>query len=80
MEIPLFWFNIFSLAAGFAIALLFVWSKPRSMLLLVALAITLFVLFGIFAIPGFFLGLGAKAFLTKDRKIMYNDKRKRKAG
>ncbi len=68
MEIPLFWFNLFSFLAGFAIALAFVWGKPRSLWLLLALAIALYVLFGIFAVPGFFLGLGARALLANKHK------------
>jgi len=64
MEIAGFWYTLLSLAAGFAVALAFVWGKPRSMLLLVLLAIVLFLLFGPFAIPGFFVGLGIKALLN----------------
>ncbi|GEM_PF-6101314 len=76
MEIPLFFYNLFSLASGFAIALFFVWSKPRSLLLLAALAVVLFVLFGIFALPGFFLGLGAKALLSDRKKNVLKTRRK----
>jgi len=76
MEIPLFWYNVFSFLAGFAIALAFVWSKPRSLWLLLALAIALYVLFGIFAVPGFFLGLGAKALLSGRKKNILKTRRK----
>lgn len=70
MEIPLFYFNLFSLVVGFAASLFFVWKKPKSILALTALAVVLFVLLGVFALPGFLLGLGAKALLSgaKGRK------------
>lgn len=66
--IPLFWFNLLSLTAGFILTLALVWKSPKSILILVALAVALFILFGIFAIPGFLLALGAKVFLAGKRE------------
>ena len=64
MPVELFWFNLFSLVTGFFLTLLFVRKKAKSLLLLAALAVVLFVLFGIFSIPGFLLGLGVKALFS----------------
>ncbi len=64
LAIPLFWFNLLSWIAGFVITLALVWKKPRSIWVLVVLAVVLFVLFGIFAIPGFILALGARVLLA----------------
>lgn len=71
----LVYYNLFSLIAGFAIALAFVWRKPRSILLLAALAVVLYVLFGIFSIPGFLLGLGTKAVIAGRQKKIKAKKR-----
>ena len=62
MAAELVWFNLLSLAAGFFVTLLFVWKKPKRIWLLAALV--LFLLFGIFSIPGFLLALGVKAFFS----------------
>ena len=64
MAAELVWFNLLSLAAGFFVTLLFVWKKPKRIWLLAALAAVLFLLFGIFSIPGFLLALGVKAFFS----------------
>ena len=61
-EIPLVWFNAFSLAAGFAATFL-AFEKPKSMLFTAALGILLFILLGVFALPGFLMALGARVLL-----------------
>ena len=75
MQIPLFWFNLVSLVSSFGITLVLVWKKPKSILVLLALAVALFLLFGVFSIPGFFLALGARVLLSADKTTV---KKKRK--
>jgi hypothetical protein len=52
-------YEALSFAASFFITLL-VMSKPRSLLILIALAVALFVLFGVFAIAGFVMAAAIK--------------------
>lgn len=54
-------FQALSVAAPFAITFIAVLAARRSFLVLLALAVVLFFLFGPLAIAGFFLGLGAAA-------------------
>ncbi len=62
-------YPLISFSAAFASTLYFVSREPKPLWLLLALAAALSVLFDWrYALPGFFLGLGAKVLLSKGGK------------
>ena len=77
LGIPLLYFNAFSLVVSLA-ATVFAFRKPQSMLFTLVFAVAVFILLGIFSIPGMLFGFGLVVYLKREKQSTPSKTSKRK--